>query len=225
MGVVDQLVRMGIADPGPDQARLRRDLRRLLNKYHGVSLQEISVGEVLGEIEPIIYEHHLHVPGDLWLLIKTLVITEGIGKKLDPDFDIFDFSEPYIRRFLLRLWLPSTWGPSLLRSATGWTDLLASFPRQTTRILSQVERGELEFQVHAPMTQQTAKYWNRIANRVVLSILLAALVVALALLIPRLDLSTWPWNLLTWLIVLSFLGASVLAAWVILSILRSGSRP
>lgn len=225
VGIVDQLERMGIAAPRPDQAPLQRDLRHLLHKYQGMPLKEISAGEVAAEIEPIIYDHRLRVPSDLWLLIKTLVITEGIGKKLDPDFDIFGFSEPYMRRFMLRLWLPSTWGPSVLRNATGWTDLLASFPRQTTRILSQLEHGELEFQVHAPMTQQTAKYWNRIANRVVLSILLAALIVALALLIPRLDLSTWPWNLLTWLIVLSFLGASVLAAWVILSILRSGSRP
>lgn len=225
VGVVDQLVRMGIADPGPDQARLRRDLRRLLNKYHGVSLKEISVGEVLGEIEPIIYEHHLRVPSDLWLLIKTLVLMEGVGKKLAPDFDVFAVSEPYVRRFLLRLWLPSTWAPTALRSTAAWADLLAEFPRQTSRLLNQLERGELGPRVSPPLHAQTAQHLNRIANRAILGALLAASIIALGLLIPRLDLSAWPWSLLSWFILLGFAGTSVLAGWLILWILRSNGRP
>lgn len=224
VSVVDHLVRMGMAGPRVDRQALQRDLRRLLLKYYGLPLKDISVGELLREIEPIIYVHQLRVPRDFWLLIKTLVIMEGVGKRLAPDFDVFAVSEPYVRRFLLRLWLPSTWGPSVLRSATGWTDLLANFPRQSTRILNRVERGELEFQVHLPLMEQTAKQINHIANRVVLSILLAALIIALALLIPTLDLSTRPWGLLTWVIIVSFAVMSILAIWLILSILRSNSR-
>lgn len=224
VGVVDQLVRMGIADLRLDQLALQRDLRRLLLKYHGLPLKDIAVGELLREIEPIVYNHQLRVPSDFWLLMKTLVIMEGVGKNLAPEFDVFAASEPYVRRFLLRMWLPSTWGPSVLRSATGWTDLLANFPRQSTNILSRMERGELEVQVRMPLMEQATKQMNHIANRIVLSILLAALIIALALLIPILDLSTWPWSFLTWIIVLGFTVASILAIWLILSILRSNSR-
>ncbi len=222
---LDQLERMGIADPHlSDRAGLRRDLRRLLQKYQGVSLKDISVGEVLGEVEPIIYEHHLHVPSDYWLLIKTLVIMEGVGKGLDPDFDVYEFSGPYVRRFLLRQILPSAWGPTVLRSATAWSDLLSGFPRQTSRILSQVEQGDLRFRVHAPMTKQAARHWNQIANRVILGVVLAALIIAMALLIPTLDL-TWPWSIQVWTIVIGFVAMCVVSAWLGLWILRSNSRP
>lgn len=223
-GIVDQLERMGIAEPQADQAALQRDLRRLLHRYQGVSLEEISVGEVMGEVDPVIYNHHLRVPGDLWLLIKSMVIMEGVGKKLDPDFDIFGFSGPYVKRFMLRLWLPSAWGPTLLRSATAWTDLLSNFPRQTTRIMTQFERGELQLQVHAPMAEQTKRHLNRMVNRVILAAVLAALIVAVALLIPALDLSTWPWSPVAWFTILSFVVSCFLAALLILWILRSNRR-
>jgi ubiquinone biosynthesis protein len=223
--VVDQLERMGIADPRlADRRVLQRDLRRLLQKYQGVPLKEVSVNELLGEIEPIIYEHRLRVPADYWLLIKTLVIMEGVGKGLDPDFDVYEFSGPYVRRFLLRQLLPTSWGPTVLRGATAWSDLASGFPRQTSRILGQVEQGDLRFRVHAPMPRQTARHWNQIANRVVLGVVLAALIIAMALLIPTLEL-VWPWSIQTWFIVIAFFAMCVVGAWLGLWILRSNNRP
>ena len=116
--VVDQLERMGIADPRlADRAALQRDLRRLLQKYQGVSLKEVSVNELLGEIEPIIYEHRLRVPPDYWLLIKTLVVMEGVGKQVAPDFDVFAASGPQVQRFLVRMALPQSWAPGIFRQA------------------------------------------------------------------------------------------------------------
>ena len=222
---VEQLERIGIADPRrSDRVGLQRDLRRLLQKYQGVSLKEISVSEVLGEIEPIIYQHHLRIPPDYWLLIKTLVIMEGVGKRLDPDFDVYEFSGPYVKRFLLRQILPSAWGPTVLRSATAWADLISGFPRQTSRILSQVEQGDLRFRVHAPITRQTARHWNQVTNRVILAVVLASLIIAMALLIPTLDL-TWPWSIQAWVIVVGFVAMAVVGVWLGLWILRSNSKP
>jgi len=222
VGVTDQLERMGISDPRGDQIGLRRDLRRLLQRYYGVPLKDISVSEVLGEIEPIIYEHHLRVPPDYWLLIKTLVIMEGVGKKLDPDFDFYDFSGPYVRRAVLRQLAPSTWAPTVLRNATAWTDLLSGFPRQASRIMTQVERGDLQFRIDAPMPKQTAKHWNQVANRMILGVVLAALIVAMALLVPPLNL-TWPWSIKVWVVVLGFIAMCVVGSWLFLSILRSNN--
>ncbi len=219
-GVVDQLIRMEVAHPNVDETALRRDLRRLLMRYHSVTLQEISVQEILEDIEPIIYNHQLRIPTDLWLLIKTLVIMEGVGHALDPEFDIFEVARPHIRRLLFRLWLPSDWAATSLRSITTLTDLVFDLPRQTTRILGQVERGDLALQIHVPELRQTIIHLEGIANRMIIGVLLSALILGLALLIPILDL-TWPWNLFTWIIIAAFLAACVLALWLIWSILRS----
>jgi ubiquinone biosynthesis protein len=218
---VEQLMRMGVADYNLDPADLERDLRRLLRKYHGLPLKEIHVGELLDEIMAIAFRHHLHFPSDLWLLGQTLAMLEGIGLKLDPDFDIFVVSEPYVRRFKRRLWLPSEWGPPMLRSATDWADLLIRFPGQTARLLERAERGELGLQVHLPDLPQTTQSLDRIANRLSVSILVSAFIIALAWVIPTLDLG-WPWGWVTWLVVLGFVIMVVMGLWLLWNIWRSG---
>jgi ubiquinone biosynthesis protein len=223
VSLVDQLIQVGVADPNLDRPIMQRDMRRLLLKYHGMPLSDIRAGEVLDSLRPIIYRHRLRLPANFWLLAKTLVMMEGVGLDLDPEFDIFKVSEPYVRKFILRMWLPSSWGPSVTHSATGWADLLYSLPRQTTRLLGQIERGDLEVQIGIP---ELEKYFNRldkITTRIVLSVLMAAIILALAQLIPHLNL-TWPWDLFTWVIVATFGVMVFLGAWLILSILRSGGR-
>ena len=220
-GIVDQLIRMGVADHRPDREALQRDVRRLLIKYHGQALTDISAPELLEEIRPIAYRHKLRLPSDLWLLAKTLVIMEGVGKTLDPNFDIFAVAEGNMRRLLRRMWLPSEWGPPALNTATSWADLVTNFPRQSNRILSQLEQGDFGLHIHIPELGPTVNRLDRIATRIILAVLLAALILALAMLIPRLDL-TWPWGLITWVVVVSFAVLSFLGMWLIFSILRSG---
>jgi len=110
----------------------------------------------------------------------------------------------------------------VLRNATAWTDLLSAFPRQASRIMTQVERGDLRFRIDAPMPKQTAKHWNQVANRVILGVVLAALILAMALLIPPLNL-TWPWGIKVWVVVLGFIAMCVVGSWLFLSILRSNN--
>jgi len=220
---VSQLISMGIADPTVDEIGLERDLRRLLRRYKGLPLKDISASELLAEIQPIIYEYRLRVPSDYWLLIKTLVVMEGVGKQVAPDFDVFDVSGPYVRRFLIQLALPTRWGPDALRALGGWAGFIGNLPNQTSRLLSRVERGQLEFRVVDPATDNLARQLNRVANRVIQSILLGSLTIGLALLLPSLDL-TWPWGLLTWITVLGFAAVIVLTLWLLWSIWRSGRR-
>lgn len=222
-GFVDQLIRMGIADINLERRPLQRDIRRVLIKYNGLPLGEIRVQEVLDDLRPIIFDYNLRMPNDLWLLLKTFVMMEGVGKRLAPDFDIFAVSEPYVKSFVRRMWLPTEWGPEAWRNLIGWRDLATDLPRQTTRILTQVERGEVGLKLQITEIDKTVHRLDDIANRLILSLLLAAFIVALALLIPTLNL-TWPWGLLTWIIISGFAVMCLLALWLIISIIRSGGN-
>jgi len=222
-GIVDQLIRMGVADYGVDRTGLGRDLRRSIMRYYGLPLNEIPAMEVWEGLEPVIYEYNLRVPSDYWLLIKTVVIMEGVGLGLDPEFDMLAAAKPYMGRLFRQLWMPSTWGSSLLRMGTDWMDLAGSFPRQSTHILKQLEHGDLEIRIRMPELEETNRDLNRIVNRLIYSILVAAMTLALALLIPNLDL-TWPWSLVTWVILLGFLGISYLGLRLMWSIWRSNRK-
>jgi ubiquinone biosynthesis protein len=222
-GIVDQLIRMRVADYGVDRTGLARDIRRTIMRYYGLPLNEIPAMEVWETLEPVIYKYNLRVPSDYWLLIKTVVIMEGVGLGLDPEFDMVAAAQPYLGRLFRQLLLPSTWGSSLLRLGSDWMDFLGGFPRQSTSILTKIDRGDLEFRVRLPELEETNRDFNRAVNRLIYSILVAAMTIALALLIPGLDL-TWPWSLITWVILLGFLGMSYLALRLIWSMWRSNRK-
>jgi ubiquinone biosynthesis protein len=220
-GAVDQLLRMGIVSPDADQAGLTRVLRRNLRKYYGLPLKEISATEVMNDVQPIIYQYRLKVPTDYWLLIKTLVVMEGVGKALAPDFDVFAVSAPYVQKFVVQMALPQSWAPGIIRQGGSWVTFASLFPRQATRVLGRLERGDLELRVDVPEIRQATREFNSATNRVVMAILVGAMVIALAMLLPSLHLGSWPWDVVTWLIVIGFVFVSVVAFWLIISVLRS----
>jgi len=220
-GIVDQLIRMGAVSGTLDRARLRRDVARLLHKYYGLPLEAIHAREVIDETMPIAFRHHLHLPSELWLLGKALGMMEGVGMKLVPDFDVFAVSRPYVRRLTWQMASPRTWGPPLAKGFDDWADLLGTIPRVGSQLLTRAERGELELTVSHKGLNQALARMDRSANRLSLSLLLAALIVGLALLVPAFNLAE-EWGLATILVITGFVIVSLLGLWLIFSILRSG---
>ena len=216
-GIVEQLIRMGAAYVEVDREGLSRDIERLLTKYYNLPLKDIRAREVIEEIMPIAYRHHLRLPSNLWLLGKTLAMMEGIGLQLDPDFDIFAVSEPFVRRLAWRLALPRrAWGQELLRQGADWGDLISRLPRTGSRLLERAEHGEL-FQLTVKDTDRVLLGLDRLATRLALSVLIGALIIGLAILVPIAAAGG-----LRWLLVAGFIGTVGLAIWLLISILRTG---
>ncbi|HID61641.1 MAG TPA: AarF/ABC1/UbiB kinase family protein, partial [Anaerolineae bacterium] len=221
-GIVEQLIRMGAASRDVDRLGLQRDIGRLLTKYHGLPLKEIRAREVVEEVMPIAFRHHLRLPSRLWLLGKTLAMMEGVGLQLDPDFDIFAVSQPYMRKFLWQTVSPRTWGRRLLKTGGDWSELLADLPRRVPRLIDQLEEGDLQFTLQLRELETFLSRLDRVGNRLAISVLLAAFIVSLALLMPSFLGGRQGW--IFWLIALGFVAASVLGLWLLFSIWRSGRR-
>ena len=221
--VVDQLIRMGVVGGAVDRMGLQHDIGRLLRKYAGLPLKAIRARDMVEEAMPIAFRHHLRLPSELWLLGKTLAMMEGVGLKLVPDFDMFAVSRPYVQRFMREMASPRAWMPSLIRGVGDWAQLLDMLPRTGMQLLTRAERGELEVSLRHQELGRALVYLDRLANRLALSILLAALIVGLALLVPAFHLAERG-GLITALVILGFALASLLGLWLVISILRSGRR-
>jgi len=220
--IVAQLVRMGAAGRQVDRAGLARDLQRLLRKYHGRPLKEIRAREVVEEVMPIAFRHHLQLPSDLWLLGKTLAMMEGVALKLDPNFDLFEVSAPYVRRFAWGMASPQAWGKDLLQGAAAWGQLAQELPQRTMALLDRLEAGEQEIGLHLRRDDTWLTHLNRAANRLAASLLLAALVVALSLIVASgPGESVWS----TWAVAAGLVGLVLLGAWLLVAAWRSERRP
>ncbi len=181
-GVVDELVHIQAAPPDVNRRGLIRDIERVLRYYNGLPLKEIRANEVINDIMPIAFEYHLQLPPNLWLLGKTLAIMEGVGLLLNPEFDIFEFSGPYVTRLLMKSLIPKRrWVESTFRRALAWNDLFEEIPRAGRLLLDRFEKGA---PIRVTFERDTLDRLDALITRLALSIIITGMIIGMAFIIP-----------------------------------------
>jgi ubiquinone biosynthesis protein len=219
--LVDALLEMGVAASRIDRERLRRDLENLISPYYGRPLGEIALTPLLNDALAIVRRHRMRVPSNLALLLKTIIITEGLGARLDPDFCLLSVIEPYANRLLLKLYSPARWMRKLKRAGLDMAWLGAEAPQQLRRLIGAIERGGFEFGMRPESFEPLIKRLERIANRIVLGILAAAFIVGLATLLSVYRPPGWE-NWAGAMFAVGFFFAFALGIYLVRSVLRSG---
>ncbi len=216
-GVVDELIRLGAAPPTVNRRALIRDVERLLRYYHGMQLREIQINKLVNDILPLAFKYHIRFPANLWLLARSLAIMEGIGLRLDPDFDIFAFSAPYVTKLLVKASLPSRqWIEELLRRALAWDELLNEVPRTGMLLLNRIQR---DAPIKLTIAQSCLIQLDRLVTRLALSIIVAGMTISLGLILPSTAESGW---IVQGIVALGFAISFFLGIWLAYSILRGG---
>jgi ubiquinone biosynthesis protein len=92
------LIDLGVTGTGLDRGGLEDDLRRLLERYGDVALQDLSLTAVVGDLMEVVRRRDLRLPSRIALLLKTVVMCEGVAARLDPGFRLIPILVPYAER-------------------------------------------------------------------------------------------------------------------------------
>jgi ubiquinone biosynthesis protein len=179
--VVDELVDLSVASGRVQRQSLKRDLDHLVDRYYDRPIAEWAAGQTLQEVMGIAFRHQLQLPTDLTLLAKVLVMSEGLGAQLDPEFKLLSFAQPYLQRVWLQSRSPSHLAAQVAQGVLDLTDLSLKLPERLRRLTSQVEQGDLTFRTRLEGLDEALHELNRVANRLAMSVLTAALIIALGL--------------------------------------------
>ncbi len=222
-GLARTVVRMGATRGRPSLDAMEYDLQRLLMRYWGISLEEIPVGEMLGEIFTTAYQHRVYLPGDLALLARTLITLEGTGRLLDPEFVLVDAVRPFAEQLVRERMSPVAAGRRGLRALRQAADLAQAFPRRLDDLWDQLEEGEITLGVDVRRLETIVQKANSMVNRVAFSIVVAALIIGSALILHG-GKDQWELPILGVGIPvaqIAFLGAVFAGAWLLISMIRS----
>ena len=179
--LVDELMDAGITRKPVRQRQLAMDLERIFESYMGGSAQFLTATQVLNQILEIAYRHGLQMPGEMAMLARMSTINEGISMTLYPDFRMLDFAAPYVLHYWQEQRSPQKMIPRLGKTALDGLELSLNLPRQASRLLKQMERGQLEFNVNYDGFRDIMAQMQKMANRLALSIIIGATIVALGM--------------------------------------------
>ena len=188
-------------------------------RYYGQSLGDIHVGAALNEALDLARRHRLKFPTALANLMKVLLMAEGIGRHLDPEFNIAAVIKPYCNQMVELRYSPSRRQEKYAQAALDAVWLATELPHIVPRVLADVEAGGVQVRLEQAGSDRMFRRFQTMANRVILGIIAgiiaAASINALAVLLTiseRSELERWAGAaFIVGLIVVAFTG--ILLVW------------
>ncbi|MFW6339713.1 MAG: ABC1 kinase family protein [Wenzhouxiangella sp.] len=199
---------------------LRTDIVEFIEHYHGVPLEKLEMGEMVGEITGVLRNHQLMLPADLVLMLKAFITMEGMGRSLDPDFDIAGEAAPIIEEVLQEHYSPLNIARRMQHSMAETLKVLGALPSDLSRLMRAVRRGRIEVHLDIRSLKEVGHRLDRAASRLTLGVVTAALIIGSAIVLNvQSDREAFGLPLFG---LLGFTGAALGGVWLLISIWRSG---
>ena len=202
-----------------DSSVLQNEIDAFVDQYHGVQLRKIDIARMLSELLAILRDHGLTLPPDLALLIKAFITLEGLGRQLNPAFDMMKSSSPMIKQAMKAHTAPDALAKRGWRALLDSVSLITSLPKDLSRLLRIARRGKIQLQVELLPLKHFSDKIDRAASRLALSVITAALIIGSAIVHNAESNSS---SGLSTLGLLGFIAAASGGVWVLISIWRSG---
>ena len=209
-------------DASTSEADLTQEIQAFVDQYHGVALKDFRLGQALTDFVALLRAHRLLLPADLALLIKAFISLEGMGRELDPDFDMVGEMAPMIEKAISARYLPDAVFDRGWKTVRDLLALASELPHDLSRQLRGARRGKLSVQIDVAHLQRVAEKIDGAANRLAMSIVVAALIggSSIVMTVPGNSTLLGP----SLLGAIGFVGALIGGLSLLLSIWRSG-RP
>ena len=93
----------GLVPKNVSKDEFAQALRSIGEPIFGQSVKNISGGKLLSQLFEITEKFNMQTQIQLLLLQKTMVVVEGVARKLDPDTNIWDISKPILEDWLIEI--------------------------------------------------------------------------------------------------------------------------
>jgi len=176
--------RVGSIPLGLNEASLRADLSDFVAHYANQPIDQFELAAAMCEMFEIMRRYQIVLPAAMAMLLKVLVMLEGMAGKLQPSFSLMEVLQPFQRKMLARRLSPARQFRKARRIASELEQLAEVLPRRLRDLLQQMQSGR--FDVHLDHRGLEPS-----VNRLVLGMLTSALFLGSTLMITR---NVWPFH-------------------------------
>ena len=177
---------LALAEMDPDKIDIRRarsDVQQMVDQFIGVEMDRIDLGQVLDDFFQTLRRYGLQCPPDVVLLIKAMSTIEGVGARLDPDFDMVTFAHPYIAKLLKDRYSPKAIVRRIKVASESYLRAAEKLPTDISAIMRKIRRNEVKFDFELRRMEELIETVETATDNVAHSLLISAIVIASAILV------------------------------------------
>jgi ubiquinone biosynthesis protein len=174
-------VAIGQPGPGFEEGAFRAEVADVVARNAALRLDQIDAGSVLLRLARMCGDRDLRPAPELAMLGKTLLNLDQVAHALDPQFEPVAAIRRHTGQLMSTQLRPDLGG--MLASAMEAKDFALQLPGRVNRMMDALTRGEFELKVHAIDEAQLLTGLQKLANRLTMGLVIAALIVGAALLV------------------------------------------
>ncbi|MDO4904901.1 MAG: AarF/UbiB family protein [Lautropia sp.] len=204
-----------VTDTGP----LEDEIESFVLRYRNTPLGQLHLGQMMNDVASMLRQHGLSLPSDLALLVKAFISLEGIGRTLDPNYNMVNEAMPYLHSLARERYHPKALAARGWRTLRRGLDLAEKLPDDLIRVMRQMRSGQFHVGLEVRHLQRLGNQIDRAATRLSMALVIAALIIGTSIMMtvgggptllgfPALGL-------------LGFIGAVAGGVWLLASIWRS----
>ncbi len=175
-------IKIGTPRDDFNEPGFRAAIGELVGRQQDATVLQMQVGRVVLETNQLAAGNGIRVPRELTMLGKTLLNLDLVGRALEPEFD----PNASIRRnaadILKHRLLKSASSGNVFAGLLEMKDMIERLPGRLNRILDAIADNKLRVKVDTIDEDQLITGIQKVANRITLGLILAALIVGAALL-------------------------------------------
>ena len=184
----DLVVKLGHPLSNSDPRSVRRRVGEMVLQFQGLEMRDIALGRFLFEAARAASESGYRMPRELTMLSKTMLNVDEVARQLDPGFDpnaaIRRHASEIMRERMVRSLSPGKVFAGLLEAK----EFAENLPRRLNQLIDAVSENRIRFKVDAINEVLLMEGLQKIANRITLGLVIAAMIVGAAMLM-RIDTS------------------------------------
>ena len=184
--LVSQLQQAGLISKDIDVGPVRRLVRLMLKEALTPPFSPNIIEKLSGDLYELVYETPFQLPVDLIFVMRALSTFEGVGRMLDPGFNLVSVTKPY----LIELMTSNNQSPNDLINQFGRQvgelgSKAVGIPKRIDESLERLEQGDLQLQIRMGESDRQFKKMFTAQKTLGHSILIGSLSIASALLVTN----------------------------------------
>jgi ubiquinone biosynthesis protein len=173
--IADALYAIGTPTKKINRREFEAEVAALADRYLGKQLKDLELSGLLRDLVHGAVKYGFEVPADFVLVGKAMMTTEGIGRQICPELDVFQEVKPYFLRLMWMRYSPEKLSQELIRGMSRLGGAAADMPLQLSEILEDLRRGDLAVTVNdAGLPDALDRLGRRVFSGLVVSMCLAS---------------------------------------------------
>jgi len=157
-------------------------IAEIVAKQQGATVDQMQVGRLVLEVTQASAENGIRVPAELTMLGKTLLNLDQVGRAIEPNFDPNASIRRNAAQIMQQRLIKSLSPGNLFSGVLELKDLVQRLPARINKIIDAIANNEMKISVDAIDEKTLVVGFQKVANRITVGLIIAALIVGAAML-------------------------------------------